>query len=79
MAYARTALMRGGIIWRLAREWMGIEVEVDEILEGPSNKVFTFGEEAILEDSAIWDDNITKEEMDIICGTYNVYTSKYLF
>jgi hypothetical protein len=68
---ARAALLKGGIVWRLAREFL----DNDVVLMGPSQNalhgmlgVFRYG------DTNFCDDELTDEEMDLICGVYKVYT-----
>jgi hypothetical protein len=73
---ARVALMRGGIIWRLAIEHIGPE----SILVGPTDGVFDNGDVwRPLGPMEFWDDSLTDEEIDLICGVYKVDTGKMLF
>lgn len=82
---ARAALMTGGIVWRLAMEFIG-EDGLKSVLEGPSDRVsqniFSTCRGKTASDNAPerfawWDDSLTNKEMDLICGTYKVYTGKY--
>ncbi|KAJ3897282.1 hypothetical protein F5879DRAFT_814063 [Lentinula edodes] len=74
-ARGRAALLGGGIVARLAR---GI-VNEDDVLDGPSVHALQEGEHALCvwevgRGRAFWDDQLTSEEMDLICGTYEVAT-----
>ncbi|KAJ6528121.1 hypothetical protein B0H19DRAFT_969343, partial [Mycena capillaripes] len=70
--HGRAALLYGGIIGRLARS----EVSNEEVLRGPSDDALL--EVICLWDGkspfAYWDDCLTKEEIDLICGVYHVST-----
>jgi hypothetical protein len=72
----RAALLAGGIVARIAREALSVE-DVDR---GPSDSVFEDG--LCLESSplslAYWDDCLTGDEVDLICGVYRVDTGKQL-
>ncbi|KAJ7851571.1 hypothetical protein B0H13DRAFT_1643942, partial [Mycena leptocephala] len=74
-ARGRAALLYGGIIGRLARS----EVSSEEVLRGPSDDVLIDG--ICLWDghstAAYWDDRLTGEEVDLICGVYHVATGQY--
>jgi hypothetical protein len=73
----RAALLKGGIVWRLAVEVIG----VDECLEGPSvetlvhrrGHVFPTDNPAI----DLCDDDLSASELDIICGIY-IYSLRKL-
>ncbi|KAJ4469377.1 hypothetical protein C8J55DRAFT_492089 [Lentinula edodes] len=74
-ARGRAALLAGGIIARLAR---GV-VNENDIYDGPTEHALQKGERAlcVLEEGAsraFWDDQLTLEEMDLICGSYEVAT-----
>ncbi|TFK31022.1 hypothetical protein BDQ12DRAFT_573117, partial [Crucibulum laeve] len=63
----RAALMRGGIIWRLAYN----VVSLKEVTKGPSPTASQFG--VIVGVDAGWnliDDGISPSAEDIICGVY---------
>ncbi|KAJ7079664.1 hypothetical protein C8R43DRAFT_910075 [Mycena crocata] len=68
----RAALMYGGIIGRLARA----EAYAEDVFRGPSGNVLIDG--ICLWDgrsrSAYWDDALTQDEIDLICGVYHVAT-----
>ncbi|KAF8166508.1 hypothetical protein BJ912DRAFT_833841, partial [Pholiota molesta] len=61
----RAALMRGGIIARIARD----VIESNVILDGPST---TASAVAVLGRFTLVDDDLTENDMDIISGVYYV-------
>jgi hypothetical protein len=69
----RAAMLAGGIVARLARE----DVRYEDVCNGPSDSVFEDGiclwdgEESSL---AYWDDKLSEDEVDLICGVYRVDT-----
>ena len=69
----RAALLKGGIIWRLARE---IIPEV-AVLTGPSSEASTTGQALACEGQYLWDDQLSEEELDLISGVYKVYTGTF--
>ncbi|KAF8869438.1 hypothetical protein BD779DRAFT_1682146 [Infundibulicybe gibba] len=65
----RAALLRGGILWRLARE----SVNEDEVLRGPSGAVEIYGK--VIDEHEhrkIVDDGLDSSVEDVICGVYRV-------
>jgi hypothetical protein len=69
--HARAALLKGGIIWHLAKEFLDNEA----VLMGPSEHalhgilgMFTCN------GTKFCDDQLTESEMDLISGVYKVYT-----
>ncbi|KAF8219460.1 hypothetical protein L208DRAFT_1223903, partial [Tricholoma matsutake] len=69
--HARVALLKRGIIWHLAREFLDNEA----VLMGPSEHamhgilgMFTCN------GTKFSDDQLTKSEMDLISGVYKIYT-----
>ncbi|KJA21890.1 hypothetical protein HYPSUDRAFT_55211 [Hypholoma sublateritium FD-334 SS-4] len=66
----RSALLQGGILARIAREFISIETALD----GPSRRVFINGTGVSFQSETngykYWDDEISQTEIDIICGTY---------
>jgi hypothetical protein len=68
-------MLMGGIVARLARE----VVRYEDVYWGPSDKVFETG--ICLRDEkqsfGYWDDQLTAEEVDLICGIYRVDTGGY--
>lgn len=73
----RAALLLGGIIGRVAREFL----QPYEVLDGPSVEA-TFARNGLRVDAKdgeneYWDDDLTEQEMAIICGTYIMYTGEF--
>lgn len=65
--YGRAALLKGGVVWRLAREVVGD----GDALAGPSVAVTEdgFGTNIRSSDGSIWgDDSLSHEELEIITG-----------
>ncbi|KAJ7672467.1 hypothetical protein DFH06DRAFT_979789 [Mycena polygramma] len=71
----RAALLYGGIVGRLARS----EASKEEALRGPSDDALVEG--ICLWDGrspfAYWDDCLTQQEIDLICGVYHVATGEF--
>jgi hypothetical protein len=70
---ARAALLKGGIVWRLAMEFM----TPSGVLAGPSDIASTRGR--VIRISGVGDfcdDELSENDIDIICGVYQVYTGK---
>lgn len=74
----RAALLSGGIIGRIAREFL----LPDDVLDGPSVEATYirkgFCVKANDGQNEYWDDDLTEQEKAIICGTYIMYTGKNL-
>ena len=74
--YGRAALLQGGIIWCLALLCLGWS-EID-VTQGPSinasllGKVWTLGN-----GSKLYDDYLSEDEMDVICGVYKIVTGVF--
>jgi hypothetical protein len=72
----RAAVLRGGLIARLARDI----VTVESVTFGPSD--FPDGSETLClwdgnpSSLAYWDDQLTADEVDVICGVYRVDTGE---
>ncbi|KAF8900672.1 hypothetical protein CPB84DRAFT_1659965, partial [Gymnopilus junonius] len=69
----RAALLTGGLLSRLAKEHIGI----DSACFGPSSAVTEhhLGCHFMADDGTVyWDDMLTEEEMDVICGFHMCYT-----
>lgn len=67
----RAAILRGGIVWRLAVDYLLPE----EVLSGPSHRARR-GEGFVMKDNQNWtyvDDELTAEEVDLICGVHYLY------
>ncbi len=70
----RAALLEGGIIGRVAREFL----QADSVLDGPSVEA-TYSRSGLCVDAEddeneYWDDELSERERAIICGTYIMYT-----
>jgi hypothetical protein len=76
---ARSALLRGGIVWRLAVATLSF----DDVLEGPTTAA-TLQRRGIIvktnDDSLatdLCDDGLSQLELDIICGLHHCYTGMF--
>jgi hypothetical protein len=73
----RAALLRGGIIWRIAKEFLS----VDGVLSGPSVEVTAhrvgYLHASDISGTQYCDDELTENEIALICGTYSLYTSMF--
>jgi len=72
----RAALLKGGIVWRLAME----TVSVNECLEGPSFEALVH-RRGLVHPTAnptvdLCDDDLSIAELDLICGVYECFTGK---
>lgn len=72
---ARAAILRGGIVGRLAKECIGI----DDVLSGPSSavNVYRLGHSVEAAGAIYWDDALTEDEMSVICGMFHCHTGMY--
>jgi len=72
----RAALLRGGIVGRIAKEYLS----KDGVLDGPSVEVTAHRMGYLTPsgrgDIQFCDDQLTEDEIAIICGTYSLYTRK---
>jgi hypothetical protein len=73
--HARAALLKGGIIWRLAMESIGPDVAI----MGPSEGAHHFGDIVGPDGHQITDDDLTIDELNLICGVYEVPTGNNFF
>ena len=74
---ARSALLRGGIVWRIAVATLSF----DDVLEGPTTAA-TLQRRGIIvktnDDSTdLCDDGLSQLELDIICGLHHCYTGMF--
>lgn len=74
-ARGRAALLKGGLVARLARDI----VDEGDVLDGPTDNALTGSEQAFClwdrtQNHAFWDDQLTEDKLDLICGTYEVAT-----
>jgi len=73
--HARAALLEGGIVWRLAKECLDVQLAVN----GPSDFANDFGDVVRLPDGTeLVDDSFAIDARDLICGTYIVYTGAFI-
>ena len=74
---ARAALLKGGIVWRLAKQIMNDHLNNDTLL-GPSED-FVLGGYLHLDANGpqLRDDHLSDTELDFICGVYPVYTGEF--
>jgi hypothetical protein len=77
--HSRSAHLKGALIWRLALEAAGHLAE-ECVLDGPSEEVLDRGTCIGSNDSAelLWDDELSKAEMDLICGVYEYATGEFV-
>jgi hypothetical protein len=76
---ARAALLRGGIVWRLAVATLSF----DDVLEGPTTAA-TLQRRGIIvrtNDNSVdlCDDGLSQLELDIICGLYHCLTGSFFY
>ena len=73
----RAALLRGGIVGRIAKEYLS----KDGVLDGPSVEVTAhragFIAPSVNDDIRFCDDELTDNEINTICGTYSLYTGGF--
>jgi len=76
--HARATLLRGGIVWRLAREVIGDRLDQYVVL-GPSENVHIFGSPLRLSsiDPPVWDDDLSDAELNFICGVVPIWTGEF--
>ena len=65
--------MHGGIVWRLALE----SVLDKAVLMGQSHDVFSEGSFLSLADGYLWDNILSEDELEVVCGVYKVYTGMF--
>ena len=65
--HAYTALLQGGILWRLARQYL----EDETILDGPRASS-QYQQEIVIDDKIYVHDVLSSHEQDLICGVYKV-------
>ena len=57
-------------MWRLAMEFSQSPIDV---LLGPSDSMTQNGHPFSNANNSYWDDHLSEEELDLICGVYQVY------
>ena len=75
--YGRAAILKGGIIGRLARESLGDRADF-LIAPGPSDDAVRFGSCVKIEEGRYWDDDLDCEDEEVICGVYKLSTGNTL-
>jgi hypothetical protein len=73
---ARAALLHGGLVWRLALHSIGFDA-LPSVLDGISREAVPFGLMLSTDGQTYFDDELSEEEIDFICGTYYIYDSKF--
>ncbi|KAG1769976.1 hypothetical protein EV702DRAFT_1202643 [Suillus placidus] len=68
---ARAALLHGGLVWRLALHSLGFDV-LPSVLDGISREAVPFGLMLDVNSQTYFDDELSEEEVDFMCGTYYV-------
>ncbi|KAG2118592.1 hypothetical protein DEU56DRAFT_918752 [Suillus clintonianus] len=71
---ARAALLHGGLIWRLASHSLGFDV-LPSVLDGISREAVPFGLMLDINGQTYFDDELSEEEIDFMCGTYYLHTN----
>lgn len=69
---ARAAIQEGGIVWRLAIE----HLKFDDIVGGPVDMETGLYERFDGEAVGGWDDKLTDDELDLVCGVYKIFTGE---
>ena len=71
------ALLRGGIIGRIAKEFLSINGALDgSSVEVTAHRVGYIAPSGN-DDTRFCDDHLTDNEIAIICGTYSLYTGEF--
>lgn len=68
--HGRAAIMKGGLVWRLAMDSIGDEAEA-LVVQGPCSE--DEGHRRYIDiggGSRLWDDEMSEEELDVVCGVY---------
>ncbi|KAH0825657.1 hypothetical protein J3R83DRAFT_11699 [Lanmaoa asiatica] len=73
--YGRAAILKGGIIGRLARESLGDRADFVSG-RGPSDDVVRFGSCIEIGGKRYWDDDLDCEDEEIVCGVYKLSTGQ---
>jgi hypothetical protein len=76
--YSRAAVLKGGLIWRLVKEVLGDRLDNYAVL-GPSTDVHVVGSclQLYTDGPELWDDELSADELDFICGLVPVYTGGF--
>ena len=65
--------MHGGIVWHLAI----VSVSDNAVLMGLSQDIFSEGSFLSLADGYLWDDTLSEDDLEVVCGVYKVYTGMF--
>ena len=69
--HARAVVMQGGILWHLVFE----SIDNNAVLIGLTDEAFIRGDVVCFDTNLeCWDDKLTDEDINLICGVYKVYT-----
>ncbi|KAG2342304.1 hypothetical protein BDR05DRAFT_886433 [Suillus weaverae] len=71
---ARAALLHGGLVWRLALHSLGFDI-LPSVLDGISWEAVPFGLMLDVNGQTYFDDELSEEEVDFMCGTYYVHNN----
>jgi len=74
----RAALLRGGILWRLAME----EVSHNTALRGFSSALLDRDSFTVWDSQSgdyLWDDDLSENDIQLVCGTYTYYTGMFYY
>jgi hypothetical protein len=72
--HARAAMLMGGIVWRLAKH----AFDQADITSGPSVNAVSGCIPSSSSHPIMYDDVLSQDEVDLICGVYKVYTCKWI-
>jgi len=73
LPHARAALLKGGIVWHLVMEYLSPKT----VLTGPSDNASQMY--CLLDSQEYCDDDLSSDELELICGVYKVYTGNLIF
>ena len=78
-ARGRAALTAGQLIWRLARS----AASNQDVLDGPTAEAAQGRNSFVISDAtcgeAMWDDELTQEEINLITGTYQIPPGIFIY
>jgi hypothetical protein len=72
---ARAAFLHGGLVWRLALHSLGLD-HLASVLDGISSEAAAFGLLLCRNGQTYFDDTLSEEEIDFVCGTYYIERRK---
>jgi hypothetical protein len=72
---SRAAFLRGGLAWRLAHEVLGNDLE-GFALSGPSETACYQGVQFSIDNSSVWDDQLSPEDTSFIAGMIPILTGE---